>query len=54
MEHKELVWREAAVVRRIYNLCLDSKSVREIAWILTAEKVLTPSGKTANGAFRPS
>lgn len=45
MEHKELVWREAAVVRRIYNLYLDGKSVREIARILTAEKVLTPSEK---------
>ena len=34
--------------QRIYNLYLDGKSVREIARILTAGKVPTPSGKNCN------
>lgn len=44
----QIVEKEAAVVRRIYNLYLEGKSVREIARILTARKVLTPSGKNCN------
>ncbi len=44
----QIVEKEAAVVRRIYNLYLDGRSVREITRILTAEKVPTPSGKNCN------
>ena len=44
----QIVEKEAEVVRRIYNLYLDGKSVREIARILTAGEVLTPSGKNCN------
>lgn len=44
----QIIEKEAAVVRRIYNLYLDGKSVREIARILTAGKIPTPSGKNCN------
>ncbi len=44
----QIVEKEAEVVRRIYNLYLDGKSVREIARILTTGEVPTPSGKNCN------
>ncbi len=44
----QIVEEEAAVVRRIYDLYLDGKSVREIARILTAGNIPTPSGKNCN------
>lgn len=44
----QIVEKEAAVVRQIYNLYLDGKSVREITRILTAGKIPTPSGKNCN------
>ena len=42
----EIVPEEAEIVRSIYQMVLDGKTIRHIADYLTAQKIKTPSGKS--------
>jgi len=42
----QIVESEAKIVRRIYNMFLAGKAIREICVILTNDKIPTPRGKT--------
>ncbi len=42
----QIVEEEAVIIRQIYQMFLDDKSIRNIADYLTEQKIPTPSGKT--------